>query len=323
MLSASRRCRWVRGRLFAARFIRCVREGRPRGDVHPAPSRFALGLWLRMKPKKRQPLDFTGIPVEPPVEDVGRPCRVRKPNPMRKRRSANRIWISISPPFPTRRPPPILDRGPLDLGPNPRPNLVSETPPVAETPRANARRGFFGSAKPKPTQSAAKSSPPSLPPNPFEPIEPPTAEIRRHPEPDGGDRTAPRRRSRTSRRPSPSSTRPRSRRPVVVAARRHRAEPLAPLPSFLTTPVASTRPSRRPRWSSPNRRLRPSVSKRRCPSRARLRRSRPPVTPCPRLARARSRCRPRCSGAWRSPPRRSGRWGRSPSRWATAPACRP
>ena len=25
-----------------------------------------------MKPKKRQPLDFTGIPVEPPVEDVDR-----------------------------------------------------------------------------------------------------------------------------------------------------------------------------------------------------------------------------------------------------------
>jgi hypothetical protein len=136
------------GRLFAARFIRCVREGRPRGDVHPAPSRFALGLWLRMKPKKRQPLDFTGIPVEPPVEDVGRPSRRKSEPDADAPVSEPDLDLDIAA-VPDASAPPILDRGPLDLGPDPR---RARSEPIPETPRASARRGFFGrrEAKTKP-----------------------------------------------------------------------------------------------------------------------------------------------------------------------------
>ena len=104
-----------------------MREGRPRGDVHPAPSRFALGLWLRMKPKKRQPLDFTGIPMEPPVEDAGRPAQAEvQPDPDAPVSEPD-LDLDIAA-VPDASPPPILGRGPLDLGPEPAPEPLPVAP---------------------------------------------------------------------------------------------------------------------------------------------------------------------------------------------------
>jgi hypothetical protein len=223
---------------------------------------------------------------------------------MRTRRSANRTWISISPPFPTRRRRRFSTAVRWISAPSPSPSLPSRRFPKRLAPA----RGAAFSARPSRSRSPRLSSRSSL----RKPRSPPRAR--------SGDRADPAAEvelqgARTRADPAPFSP-ARGRRSAPVEA-----EPLAPLPSFLTAPAR--RPSRRPRWSSPNRRPRPSVSKRRCPSRARPRRSRRRSRPCPRPAKARSRCPRRCSGAWRSPPRRSGPWGRSPSRSATAPACRP
>jgi hypothetical protein len=69
-----------------------------------------------MKPKKRQPLDFSGIPVEPPVEDVGRQVEPEADAPV----SEPDLDLDIAA-VPEASAPPSLDRGPLNLDPEPTP----------------------------------------------------------------------------------------------------------------------------------------------------------------------------------------------------------
>ncbi len=162
-----------------------------------------------MKPKKRQPLDFTGIPVEPPVEDVGRPVEESDADEPAGEPDLD-LDIAAVPEVS----PPILDRGPLDLGPEP---LVQ---PAPETPRAGARRGFFASApkpQPKTVEPAKPLEPPPVEPQAvIEPVEPPRSNFK-------------------DAQPAPAPFSPaRGRRGAPVEP-----EPLAPLPSFLTAPVAA------------------------------------------------------------------------------------
>ncbi len=107
-----------------------------------------------MKPKKRQPLDFTGIPVEPPVEDVDRPVEAEAEADADAPVTEPDLDLDIAA-VPDASAPPIPDRGPLDLDPEPAP----EPPPaeVAETPRASARRGFFGGALQVPVRAQERS----------------------------------------------------------------------------------------------------------------------------------------------------------------------
>jgi hypothetical protein len=168
-----------------------------------------------MKPKKRQPLDFTGIPMEPPVEDVGRPIEANSEPDADAPVSEPDLDLDIAA-VPDASAPPNLDRGPLDLGPEPAPDPVPVTPPAAEPSRVAARRGFFASA-PKPQPE------PIAPPEPepeavLEPVDPPKANFKApEAEPDA---------------PPFSPTRGRRGSPVEP-------EPLAPLPSFLTAPLSS------------------------------------------------------------------------------------
>jgi hypothetical protein len=213
-----------------------------------------------MKPKKRQPLDFTGIPVEPSVEDVERPVGAEVEPDSEAPVSEPDLDFDIAA-VPEASAPPILDRGPLDLGPEPTP----EAPPVVETPRANARRGFFGSArKPQPTLESEPEFAAELAPNPFESVEPPTAEAT-DPEPEAVIEPAPPLKSNFKPvepefDPAPF-TPARGRRSAPIEA-----EPLAPLPSFLTTPVASQAaqppaPVVEPEPPAPSKRFEAAVSK--------------------------------------------------------------
>jgi hypothetical protein len=197
-----------------------------------------------MKPKKRQPLDFTGIPMEPPVEDVGRPDGASSEPEADAPISEPDLDLDIAA-VPDASAPPILDRGSLDLDPEPAPEPVVESPSVVETPRATARRGFFASApKPQPEPIA----PPRLEPEStaiIEPVEPPKSNFKApQPEPDA---------------PPFSPTRGRRGAPVEP-------EPLAPLPSFLTAPLANPiaqppAPVVEPEPPAPSKRFDAAVSK--------------------------------------------------------------
>jgi hypothetical protein len=195
-----------------------------------------------MKPKKRQPLDFTGIPVEPPVEDVGRPEEAQSESEAEAPISEPDLDLDIAA-VPDASAPPNLDRGPLDLGPEVSSAPVSETPREPETPRANTRRGFFASApKPQP------------PPRSLDVIEPPPPEAAAIPEP--------------VEPPKPEFKAPdfdfdlgsfspaRGRRGAAVEP-----EPLAPLPSFLTAPLAQPpAPVVEPEPPAPSKRFETAVS---------------------------------------------------------------
>ncbi|KRA70590.1 polar localization protein TipN [Caulobacter sp. Root656] len=213
-----------------------------------------------MKPKKRQPLDFTGIPMEPPVEDAGRPAQAEvQPDPDAPVSEPD-LDLDIAA-VPDASPPPILGRGPLDLGPEPAPEPLPE--PVPEAPRVSARRGFFGASKSAP-QPVAET---------FEPVEPPKADIAT-PEPEAVIQPGPPLKS-NFKPPEPEAdpapfTPARGRRSAPVEA-----EPLAPLPSFLTAPVATQAaqppaPVVEPEPPTASRRFEAAVSK---PSEP------PPVTP--------------------------------------------
>ena len=199
-----------------------------------------------MKPKKRQPLDFTGIPVEPPVEDVGRPEEANSESEAEAPISEPDLDLDIAA-VPDASAPRNLDRGLMGVEPEIPSAPVSEVPPVAETPRANARRGFFaGSPKP---QSAPKT-----PPKSFEPIEPPPPEptaILEPAEPPKPDFKAP-----DFELDLASFSPARGRRGVPVEP-----EPLAPLPSFLTMPLAQPpAPVVEPEPPAPSRRFETAVS---------------------------------------------------------------
>ena len=202
-----------------------------------------------MKPKKRQPLDFTGIPVEPPVEDVGRSPETDAEFDEDAPVTEPDLDLDIAA-VPEASVPPILDRGPLDLGPEHTPE---PTPPVAETPRVSARRGFFG--------GASKHQPA---PKALDPIEAPKIEAVSR-EPEAVIESAPPPRSsfkapQPELDPAPFSPARGRRSPPVEA------EPLAPLPSFLTAPAASQAaqppaPVVEPEPPAPSKRFEAAVSK--------------------------------------------------------------
>ena len=199
-----------------------------------------------MKPKKRQPLDFTGIPVEPPVEDVGRPEETNSESEADAPISEPDLDLDIAA-VPDASAPPNLDRGPLNLDPEVPSEPIPEAPPAPETPRANARRGFFASApKPQPT--------PKTPPKSFEPIEPPLPEptaILEPAEPPKSDFKAP-----DFELDLASFSPARGRRGAAIEP-----EPLAPLPSFLTAPLAQPpAPVVEPEPPAPSRRFEAAVS---------------------------------------------------------------
>ena len=123
----------------------------------------ALGHWLRMKPKKRQPLDFSALPVESPIEDTARAPEVDPDAPISE---------------------PDLD---LDIAAVPRSDEMSLRGPLAadpEPPRASGRRSLFqrpperAEVAPEPTSVSAPVPPPvdTAPPAPSEPARPPEPE---------------------------------------------------------------------------------------------------------------------------------------------------
>ncbi|WP_426030580.1 polar localization protein TipN [Caulobacter sp. DWP3-1-3b2] len=161
-----------------------------------------------MKPKKRQPLDFSGIAMEPPVEDVGRQVEPQADAPV----SEPDLDLDIAA-VPEASPPPTLDRGPL----NPEPT------PIVETPRTAARRGFFASTpKERPAEAASKAEVER--PLPVAPHSTDLgAEDRVTPEPELDFKVVD---------PIPAFAAYTPQRPKRNA--QVEAEPFAPLPSFLT-----------------------------------------------------------------------------------------
>ena len=177
-----------------------------------------------MKPKKRQPLDFTGIPTEPPVEDVGRPPESGSEPEADAPISEPDLDLDIAA-VPDASAEPNLDRGPVNVDAEPAPEPVPEAPP------RNLRRAFFASAAPKP-QPAPEPEPE---PQAFEPVEPPAPEPEAIPEPIEPPKPEfPKSEFKTPEpEAAPLFTPSRGRRGAPVEA-----EPLAPLPSFLTAPTA-------------------------------------------------------------------------------------
>ena len=192
-----------------------------------------------MKPKKRQPLDFSGIPMEPPVEDVGRQVEPEADAPV----SEPDLDLDIAA-VPEASAPPILDRGPLSPEPEPA--------PIVDTPKAAARRGFFAST-PKPQPQA-----------PFQAeVAKPVAEETKTPEPKVADIEASEPEPETEFKvaePVPTFTPyapPRAKRSAQVEL-----EPFAPLPSFLTaSAVQPPAPVVEPEPPAPSRRSEAAVAK--------------------------------------------------------------
>lgn len=234
-----------------------------RAAVFIRPTPFALGLWLRMKPKKRQPLDFSGIPMEPPVEDVGRPVEPEADAPV----SEPDLDLEIAA-VPEASAPPSLDRGRISPEPEPA--------PIVETPKAAARRGFFASA-PKP-QSQAPSPAEIAEPEP-EPEEAKTPEVAPEPEPEPAEVAAPAPESEFRfADPIPAFT------PYTRAKRSAQVEPepFAPLPSFLTaSAVQPSAPVVEREATAPSKRSEAAVAKSREASSASpyTRAVPPPITP--------------------------------------------
>ena len=185
-----------------------------------------------MKPKKRQPLDFSGIPMEPPVEDHGR-------------QSSGQVEPEADAPVSE----PDLD---LDIAAVPdvslSPSLESAddepasepvpTPPP-EANRASARRGFFASTpKPQPENKAPEVSAPGPEPQ----SEPPEPVVPKFKLPD----------------PEPAPVTPsRYKRHVEVEP-----EPHSPLPSFLTASAAQPpAPVVEPEPPAPSKRSEAAISK--------------------------------------------------------------
>ena len=196
-----------------------------------------------MKPKKRQPLDFTGIPMEPPVEDVGRPAQAGSEPEADAPISEPDLDLDIAA-VPDASDAPTLDRGSVDLDAEPAPEPVPEAPP------RNLRRAFFASAAPKPQPTPE----PEPEPQAFEPAPPPAPEPQAIPEP-----IEPSKPEFKSSEPeaAPSFTPSRGRRGAPVEP-----EPLAPLPSFLTASAAQPpAPVVEPEPPAPSKRFEAAVSK--------------------------------------------------------------
>ena len=220
-----------------------------------------------MKPKKRQPLDFTGIPTEPPVEDVGRPPEAGSEPEADAPISEPDLDLDIAA-VPDASAEPNLDRGPVSIDAEPAPE------PVVETPPRNPRRAFFASAAPK-SHSQLQSQPapePQLEPEPqaFVSAAPPAPEPEPIPEP-----IEPQKSEFKAVEPeaAPLFTPFRGRRAASVEP-----EPLAPLPSFLTAPAPQPpAPVAEPEPTAPSKRFEAAVTNsRETPPAPTLT---PPVTP--------------------------------------------
>jgi hypothetical protein len=187
-----------------------------------------------MKPKKRQPLDFTGIPMESPVEDSGRPLNASIGPEADAPVSEPDLDLDIAA-VPDDADLPNLDRGPLTIDREP----TLATPP--EAPRASPRRGFFASApKPQPAPAVEPFRSEPEPEAVLDPVDPPKADFK----PSRAEPEAP-----------PFSP-TRGRRGAAIES-----EPLAPLPSFLTTPIAQPpAPVVEPEPPVSSRRFEPAVS---------------------------------------------------------------
>lgn len=205
-----------------------------------------------MKPKKRQPLDFTGIPTEPPVEDVGRPAEAGSEPEADAPISEPDLDLDIAA-VPDASDAPTLDRGPVDVGAEPAPEPVPEAPP------RNPRRAFFASAAPKAQPAPQPAPEPEPQPQAFEPASPPAPEPDVIPEliePLQPEFSKPEFRA-PKPEVAPSFTPSRGRRGAPVES-----EPVAPLPSFLTASIAQPpAPVVEPEPPAPSKRFEAAVSK--------------------------------------------------------------